>query len=256
MTRLTRAHQIAVLAVISVCSITRTPVLRAQRNLPITQETVLTFVHDFLKAFYPELITKGHRLKLSVLHPADDSWQEISGVYFTVLPENPPDFGFRGYSSEGRPISEDRPDPKIILLDGSVWLPPLEHGSRIQQVVSTGVHTQKLDDLLKLFKSHPEWSNEQLVDVLKKRGARFGPDQKQALLDSVPWEKAEKFLGTLKVTDTWFRLPNEERVGSFEAATLYWDVRADAQFSDGTSGKYAFSFEPFEGKLTLLSRTH
>ena len=96
MTRPTKASQIALLMLVSVCLITRTPVVGAQRNLPITQETVLTFVHDFLQVFYPELITKGHRLKLSVLHPADDSWQVISGVYFTVLPAHPPDYGFRG----------------------------------------------------------------------------------------------------------------------------------------------------------------
>lgn len=162
--------------------------------------------------------------------------------------------GSGGYLGDGRPVPEDRPDPNTVLLDGSVWLPPLKHGCRIQQVTSTGVHTQKLDDLLKQFKSHPEWSNKELVDVLKKRGARFGPDQKQALLDSVPWEKAEKFLGTLKVTDTWFQLPNEEHVGSFAAAVLYWVVQAEAQFKDGTTGKYALSFEPFEGKLMGLSR--
>ena len=60
------------------------------------------------------------------------------------------------------------------------------------------------------------------------------------------------FLGKLKITGSRFNLPDEERIGSFEEATMHWTVFAEAHLQDGTDGRYAFFFEPFEGKLIHL----
>lgn len=231
------------------------PTALAQRNPPASQETVLTFVHDFLQVFYPELLSKGHRLELSVVHPAEDSWRENAGVYFTVTPDKPPNYGFRG-PLNGEPIPEDRPDPDSVLLSGDVWLPPIEHGSRIQQVDTSpeGANERKLTTLRELVQSHPEWSDDQVVRALKDAGARFGPDEKQAFVDSLPLVNAERFLGTLKVTSVEFRHLQDGRNGSFAASALDWTVRANAHFSDGTEAEYVFGFEPFEGKLIFLER--
>jgi hypothetical protein len=35
------------------------PTAFAQQNPPVSQETVLTFVHDFLEVFYPDLLSNG-----------------------------------------------------------------------------------------------------------------------------------------------------------------------------------------------------
>jgi hypothetical protein len=225
----------------------------AQQNPPVKQDTVLTFVHDFLQVFYPELISKDHTLRLSVYHPADTSWSEISGVYFTVNPERPPDYGNIRYGPNG-PIPETRPDPESILLDGSIWLPQLEHGSRIQQVVASSPDAKKLERLRARIESHPEWSDEQAISALKKDGARFGPDEKEAFVRTLPFDKAERFFGHLKITSVDFKHLLEGRSGNFAVTALSWSVSADALFSDGTTAKYFFDFEPYEGKLTLLTR--
>jgi hypothetical protein len=228
----------------------------AQQNPPISQETVLTFVHDFLQVFYPELISKGHRLKLSVLHPADSSWREITGVYFTVTPESLRDYGV-SLSQNGKMVPESRPDPKTILLDGNIWLPPLEHGSRIQQVyITDSPDREKLEILCKLVRSHPEWTESQAVSALKQAGARFGPDDKEAFMNSLPFDKTERFLGRLKITSAEFNLVRPDSTNEFGMVSMDWSVRAEAQFTDGGSGIYIFAFEPFDGKLTLLSRTN
>jgi hypothetical protein len=232
------------------------PAVFAQQNPPVSQETVLTFVHDFLQVFYPELISKGHRLKLSVLHPADSSWREISGVYFTVTPESPPDYGVP-LSQNGKMVPETRPDPKTVLLDGNIWLPPLEHGSRIQQVVvSESPHREKLEILCKLVRLHPEWTESQAVSALKQAGARFGPDDKEAFINSLPFDKTEKFLGRLKISSVDFNLVRPDSTNEFGMVSMDWSVRAEASFPDGGSGIYLFVFEPFDGKLTMLSRTN
>jgi hypothetical protein len=231
------------------------PIAFAQQNPPVSQDTVLTFAHDFLRVFYPELISRGHRLRLSITHPADDSWRGISGVYFTILPERPSDYGVPRYQN-GRLAPENKPDPETILLDGSIWLPPHERGSRIREVnLSSGSGGErKLKILRKLIESHPEWSDEQAVKALKQDGASFGPDEKLSFINTLPFDKAEPFLGRLRVTSVEFNHLQRERVENFAGATMDWTVSADAFFSDGTSGKYVFNFEPYQGKLTLLTR--
>jgi hypothetical protein len=54
-----------------------------QQRIPDSQEPILTFVHDFLQVFYPELLTKKQTLKFCMSAPADDPWRETYGVYFT-----------------------------------------------------------------------------------------------------------------------------------------------------------------------------
>ncbi|MGB7285248.1 MAG: hypothetical protein WBE13_23525 [Candidatus Acidiferrum sp.] len=230
------------------------PTVIAQQNPPVSQETVLTFVHDLLQVFYPELISKGHRLKLSVLHPADASWREISGVYFTVFPDSPPDYGVPRYMN-GQLAPEVRPDPNTILLDGRVWLPPLKQGSRVQEVfVNEEANKQKLETLCKSVESHSDWSDAQVISALKQAGARFGPDDKAAFIRSLPFDKTERFLGHIRITSVEFRLSRPDPTNRFGLVSMFWSVRAVAQFSDGSSSDYIFAFEPFEGKLTLLSR--
>src|SRR4051812_21235431 len=58
----------------------------AQSPPPGNQDTVLTFVHDLLRAFFPDILVKGNQLILGVSHPADASWREIAGVYFKAAP--------------------------------------------------------------------------------------------------------------------------------------------------------------------------
>jgi hypothetical protein len=235
------------------------PGTAAQENPPENQDTVLTFVRDFLQVFYPQLIVKGNRLNLCINHPADSSWREISGVYFTLIVESPTHGDdFESFLNE-QFLSREKPGASnTILLDGSIWLPPSRRGSRIQQltITSRSIVRKKYDDFVASIKLHPEWTNEHLVMNLNMTGARFGPDKREAMLHSVPWKDAERFLGNLSVTDAVFSLPDEERVGSFEAGKMRWTVSADTHFQDGTDGKYAFEFEPYEGKLIGMWRLH
>ena len=213
-----------------------TPSTPAQESPPENQDTVLTFVHDFLQVFYPQLIVKGNRLNLCINHPAESSWREISGVYFTLLPESPTHGDDFERFLNGQFMSREKPGASnAILLDGSIWLPPSRRGSRIQQltITSGSIVRKKYDDFVASIKLHPEWTNEQLVRNLNMTDARFGPDKKEAMLHSVPWKNAERFLGNLSVTDAVFILPDEERVGSFEEGKMRWSVWADTHFQDG-----------------------
>ncbi len=171
-----------------------------QGTIPVKQETILTFAHDFLQVFYPELFDKNHRISLCVTTPGDDQWIELAGVYFAATPANLNPL-------EGL-ISSHPQTPVHVLLGGSIWLPPKQYG-RVQELhaYSEVVHQQQLDDVRRLVASHSDWTETQIANALKQAGARFGPNDQETFVSSLPLHKAERFLGTLKITSVKFAYP-------------------------------------------------
>ncbi len=220
----------------------------AQTNIPVKQETILTFAHDLLQVFYPEVLDKNHRLSLCIVAPGDFPWIEIGGVYFTV--------------TEGKVnpleqlISSHPVTTAPIILGGSMWLPPKAYG-RVQelQANSDAVHEQQLQDLRYVIASHADWSETQITNAVKQAGARYAPDAQEAFVNSLPLNKAERFLGILKITSVKFEYPGRDQNGHFRPAALDWAVSAKATLPDGSHPSYFFTFEPFEGKLTSLRQS-
>ena len=216
----------------------------SQSPPPGSQETVLTFIHDFLQIYYPEVVSKGNQLVLCVSHPADASWREISGVYFKVAP-----------FSAAEPDPLVAPNESASLLGGSFWLTPQRQYGRIFQVHASAVlYEKQINAVRGLIESHPEWSDAEAIQALKAAGARYGPREKEEFVSSLHLERAERFLGKLTIKSVEFRGPSADHTGQFAAGTLDWVVQTEAEFSDGTHCEYGFTFEPFAGKLMSLSR--
>src|SRR5260370_10420230 len=215
----------------------------AQENPPVSQVTILTFAHDLLQLFYPELFDKNHRVTLCVTTPGDSDWTELSGVYFTVTPERVNPLNDLIFASA----------PEDLILSGSIWLPPLQCG-RVQELKahSDVVHERQLKELRRLVTSHPEWSETQIADGVEHAGARFSPNNKEAFVSSLPLNKGERFFGILKVTSIEFTYPEEDGLGHLLESRLNWVVHAEATLPDGKHPRYVFEFEPFEGKLTTI----
>jgi hypothetical protein len=254
MSRSTRALALGLaMTVCTIAGVRSSP--SRQKAPPINQETVLSFVHDFLGVFYPELLTKGHTLRLCVSHPAEASWRTISGVYFTVTPEWPSNYAVPYYLN-GKLVPETRPNPNNILLDGSIWLPDVERPGRIEQVLTFRQATgqQKLEAVHRLVQSHPGWSDDNAVAALKQAGARYGPSDKEAFVKSLPLVEAEPFLGRLVLNSVEFNHLRNDRSAGGLIDVFEWQVRAAGHFDDGTQTSYVFSFEPFDGRLTSLNR--
>ena len=213
------------------------------------EETVLSFVHDFLQTFYPEMSGKGLRLVVSVDHPMDASWTEISGAYFKVTSHEASGVNPLLYEAEKR----DAPPSERPQLGGVFWFRPQDE-ARIQQMVAhfDVVHETQLNAVRELVESHPQWSEEKAVQELKKAGALYGPDEKAQFLASLHLDRAQRFFGPLRITLVQFVGLGKEHVGNF--AQLDWTVQTKAEFPDGTHAMYGFTFEPFEGKLTSVSQ--
>ena len=105
-------------------------------------------------------------------------------------------------------ISSDPQTTDHVILGASFWLPPIEYG-RVHEfhAYSDAVHQQQRDLLHHLVASHAEWSNTQIANALKQAGARFGPDDKEAFVKSLPLNKVERFLGKIKITSVEFDYP-------------------------------------------------
>ena len=216
------------------------PSTLAQQDPPVSQVTLLTFAHDLLQLFYPELFDENHRVTLCVTAPGNSDWTQLAGVYFAVTPE--------GVNPLNQLIAASAPEH--IVLTGSIWLPPKQYG-RVQQLqaFSEVVHEHQLKELRRLVMSHPEWSQVQIADAVKQAGVRFGPSDKDAFVSSLPLNKTERFFGVLKVTSVEFTYPRKDALGHLMESRLDWVVQAEATLPDGTHPDYVFTFEPFEGKL-------
>jgi hypothetical protein len=214
----------------------------ARQSPPVDQETILTFVHDFLEVFYPELLNKKYRLTLCSTAPADASWRDVAGVFFTFTPAE--------ISPVEKLISSTPQTTDHPILSGSFWLPPVQYERILQfHAYSDVVHEQQLNDLQQVVKSHPNWSENQLIAALKRAGVRFGPRDKEAFASSLHLREAERFLGRLQIDSIDF-----ESRGSAVSDELTWTVRAHARLGDGKDHDYVLTFEPFDGKLIRILR--
>ncbi|HLJ42176.1 MAG TPA: hypothetical protein VKT50_11875, partial [Candidatus Acidoferrales bacterium] len=102
------------------------------------------------------------------------------------------------------------------------------------------------------IQAHPEWPDPLIVRTLKEAGAKYGPNDKTALLSVIPVGELEKFLGPLQVESAEFQLTTKDHIGSF--ALLFWQVEMKAAKPNGQSVEYSMTFEPFAGRLTSFSR--
>lgn len=216
------------------------------------QKNVFMITQEVLRTFYAEVFGKGWYFNVSTSQPIDDDrWGEFSGLKFKITRFSPgTSFNATFDAKTGKAL----PQPgNTIFLEGTTWA---GRAGQITQFFTSGqlAHSQQNDTIHQLIESHPEWSEVQQIVALKQAGARYGPADKSQFLDTLHLEKAETIFGRLRITLVEFNLPSPNHEGSFAAGALNWAVHAEAELTDGTHAKYAFGFEPFEGKLISIHR--
>jgi hypothetical protein len=212
-----------------------------------------------LKAFYPEVYGKERYLLFSAEQPVDsETWEQFTRVDFTIKC-----FSWNaswGVAIDGETGKEIPPPENTTFLKGQARMWP--HGD-LRQLYFEGelAHSKENETIEKLVESHPEWSDEQAGRALTEAGALYGPANKDVFTRSLRLPELEKSLGlTILSADNtkgadaktmrsiefegW---TNSQHDGSFTG--FVWTVRMDAGLVGGRSRKYAFYFEPFEGKL-------
>lgn len=118
------------------------------------------------------------------------------------------------------------------------------------KVWGNSVITARRNDLDEELTRHPEWSDARITAELNGAGARYGPDHKAEFLQALPIKELAPFVsGELKVESTEFE-PRFMKQGF-----LAWTVQAKWHSPDGREADCTLMFEPFEGRLTDLSRS-
>lgn len=109
----------------------------------------------------------------------------------------------------------------------------------------------RLDELRKELDAHHKWSNAQFVAKLKAAGAKFGPNDRDALLRALPLKVLEPYTGRLEPVDIAFDIRNDHTPA--HDLDLTWRVETKWHSDDGRfEARYFLYFEPFEGALTSL----
>jgi hypothetical protein len=102
--------------------------------------------------------------------------------------------------------------------------------------------------------AHPEWKEEQMIDALRRAHPRFGPDNKQEFLRTVPLDVIFKFTGCRLEMDTVvFHAARQEARLDPPIAGVDWSIAGTRQSGNGKDSCVA-RFEPFDGKLIGIDR--
>ncbi len=217
----------------------------SQRPVANDQETVLTRARDFLHVLYPELFGRDAFLHVSVTQGIDQSWRQVYAIGFDVMPYNPLSERMLNPPVDAK-TGKRLPPPPNTFLRGHVWF---NREGWLHQFEAAGeaAREKSNEEIHELVESHPEWSESEAFNALKKAGARYGPGDKEQFIQSIHLEKLEPFMGRLKIKSAEFQGLTEPREGSF--AVLSWRIEAEAELPSGKRSAYILRFEPFGGRL-------
>ncbi len=203
----------------------------------------LQFVHDFVQIAYGGRAASGDYIRVCTAHKLDSPYSESTEITFDLATSNPlvsPHPMFDPKTGRLLPTPEN-----ATLIKGDFLF---DRNLQFESFWTDALDSTKNRAIHDLVEKHPEWSEADAGMALKNAGARFGPNEKDALLQTIHMEKFAKLLGALTITRTEFdTFANPDHAGDFPV--LFWIVRVDAQSPSGTVRKYSFAFEPFEGKL-------
>jgi hypothetical protein len=97
---------------------------------------------------------------------------------------------------------------------------------------------------------HPEWSDAQELEVARKLGLRFGPEDKSALLRLIPLKELSSFYGPLKIKSATFSMNAGTKCAGCSFAGPAWYISA-AKVNTGQG--LSLVIEPFFGRISSLT---
>lgn len=236
----------------------------AQEPVPLTPNT-LTVARDFLRTFYPELNGKKYFMNLETTFYYDDQMTDpFGGLLELSIRELPKgDNRFLPCPPGAKP-SQLIPGGYLLLGDCP------QKGIQPREFLSAAFHFDEKRQLVtfeadgpatgnaaakRAFEKSTETSKNltgvELIAAFKHAGGKYGPDDKDEFVKSLPITKLETFLGKLNVISVEFRRFSQEDRSDF-SDEMEWYVRALATRNDGTSTKYQLSFEQYNGTLVGL----
>jgi len=201
----------------------------------------------FLQLTYPEASGKGLNVIFSVGGTYDAQWVFLPRLEIALLETNytPSIQMFMGKEGQRAPLWQSE---LIAYFD-------FDKVSRIEGVVIAGdtfSNDTRNNDVARIIRASRNSTLDQVAKILKQAGAKFGPEDKEAFLASVPLRGLQPFLGSLTLKSAEFQRHAEQVDGT--VIELRWFVKVEAKTLDAQTYDYTLVFEPFAGKLVSLHR--
>ncbi len=206
--------------------------------------TTLHLTQRLVRAAFPEL----HQMELSVSlrlesTGVDRDWDRIAILDFVIYK-----------SGEAPSMLSSSKDERNPLLSASVVMNVagqyVEHAS----FSGTHVHFEQESELYNLVRDHPDWTDADLATAMAERGAKFGPQQRREFVRQLHLERFAAVVGKVDKVETFFNWKLGLRPAEPQDMTFPgWIVKLRARQPKGLTMCYLLSFEPFEGRVRMLS---
>jgi|SRR2546422_4211061 len=212
------------------------------------QNKPLTVAHEFLQTLYPE--TKGHEyaIRFTVTGAYEPAWTflpRIDALVGRIVPDNTS-------GVPGRLVPEPKENPVQMELGAHF---DFDEKGQIEAVSVRGAkfaNDAANDRVRAIVNAHRNWSDDEVIAALKRTGAKYGPNDKEAFLSSLRLTDLKPFFGEIEIRSVEFELRHKQPGGS--NAVLLWTVEGEAKSWDGKSQDCSLTFEPFSGKLILFRK--
>ncbi len=200
-------------------------------------------VQRFLQQIYPELANHGYYFGVRGYTSFDSTLNDITHLE-AVVTDLPPWKEEPAFTREGTPTVSR---PRTLL---SVLVLLLRPGDVVTYAAAGDVvHTQENEKLREAVNLHPEWRETQILRALGATRPQYGPADRVKLEATLPIAALRTLLGEITVDSVSFDVfqPNNDT----PILGLSWNVTVTAR---GASERYSLMFEPFGGKLVLLTK--
>jgi hypothetical protein len=192
-------------------------------------------VRQVLLAAYPDLPTDLCKLRITFSTPMNQLSEEFTNVQAEV---NGPLY-FNPTILHGKHVSQ----VQWTTLVGAYF--SFDASWRLGDLLVSGrwVHDSQIDKIVQTLGSHPKWGAKEAIDLLRRAGAKYTPDRKEAFISHIP----VKALGTALNIKLAIRSVEFVNWTGEDHAALFWSV-----YFEGSSETLDATFEPFDGRLTSL----
>jgi hypothetical protein len=200
-----------------------------------------------VQTLYPETRGKGYAVLFSVGGTYDRAWKNLPRLELAILETNSTPSIELLLGEKGRKYKPL--DPELIASFG------FDKDGRIESVTIHGdalANDKKDKQISELVNTHRNWSDAQVVRALKEAGAKYGPEDKDSFLASLPLKDLEEFLGKLTIKSAEFQLRHDQPGGPIPE--LWWTVEAESRSTGGKTQIFTLILEPFAGKLNHIIR--
>jgi hypothetical protein len=205
---------------------------------------------EFLRSLFPELLAKKYVMTV-----------EASGAFDLDLSRLPVFSVYVGRSERGhKDMLANVPAENSVVEDMPILTGLFEFG-RDAVLDEVNIHSPEIvadnknENLRRLVDAHRDWSDDRVKKALKDAGAKYGPENRELLLQSIPLKALEPFTGTLQIESTEFRLRDQQLSPRDTLAIFGWMVDAVSVAPNGRRTHWSLYFEPFGGRLTDLYRS-